>query len=63
MLLENFYNELMYYLQTRLDTLTEKRNASDDAMEHLACDSASSAIIGVIVEMQKIKLRNEQGKA
>ena len=59
MLLENFYNELMYYLRKRLEKLTEKRNDTDDAMEHLACDSASSAIIGVIVEMQKIKLRKE----
>ena len=59
MLLENFYNELMYYLRKRLEKLTEKRNDTDDAMEHLACDSASSAIIGVIVEMQKIKLRTE----
>lgn len=59
MLLENFYNELMYYLQERLDTLIEKRNISDDAVQRLAYDSASSAIIGVIVEMRKMKLRNE----
>ena len=56
MLLENFYNELMYYLQERLNTLTEIRNATDDEIEHLVCDSAVSTISGVIVQMQKIKL-------
>ena len=59
-MLENFYNELMYYLQERLDTLTEKRNISDDEIQRLAYDSASSAIIGVIVEMRKMKLRMDK---
>ena len=59
MLLENFYNTLMFYLQTRLNTLIDERNASDDVIEQLAYDSASSAIMDVIVQMQKLKCRKE----
>ena len=59
MLFENFYNELIYYLQDRLNALTEKRNSSDDAIEQSVYDSASSAIIDVIVKIRLMKLRYE----